>query len=252
MAEYRCSASGTDRWAGCEQQMPRPEGLRPRADWSGPRSVELPLQDLHHDAAQCGRVGPNDRIAVDEADVGDGTLADHPARPQKERFIEAVGLGETSVIGLPESARMLDMGERPLILDVCRPWGSAGAGAGGRTLTMTETSSSAPARNTFTRNDASAVSPASACLRLARTWSPSRPTPKSSRVAPSRRARWKSMPSVPRPLTCMAVKVAGAAQIEGPYLLESGGLAIHLDPRETNVAHEEEPSPRPFGGETRP
>ena len=45
------------------------------------RTCQFPLEYLHHDAAQRGRVRPDNRVAIDKADVGNGALGNGAVRP---------------------------------------------------------------------------------------------------------------------------------------------------------------------------
>ena len=77
-----------------------------------------------------GASGHDERVAVDEADVGDRALADEAPRPDEERLVEPVPVGETLVIALPEPDGMLDVGGGPLVLDRLQalPLGRRGGG----------------------------------------------------------------------------------------------------------------------------
>ena len=62
-------------------------------------------------------VGPHDRVAFDEPDVGDGALGHVALRPDEQRLVEPRLGGEATVVRLPETAEVLDVRERPLIGD---------------------------------------------------------------------------------------------------------------------------------------
>ena len=155
---------------------------------------------------ECRSVGPHDRVAVDEPDVGGRALGHVAIRPEEQRLVEPRLGGETTMVRLPETAEVLDVRERPLERDALESARRRGMDAGSRTVTMSDGLPSGPDAKAYTRTDASRPSGPRQWRMSSNTCSPSTPEPNSARDPSSKRARWRSTARAFRSLTWMAVK----------------------------------------------
>src|SRR5260221_4342468 len=72
-------------------------------------------------SAQHRRGRPDDAIAVEKSDIGDGALADDCIRAGEQGLIEAVTAGPPPGGDLPEVAPLFDMRDRPPVRDHLEP-----------------------------------------------------------------------------------------------------------------------------------